>query len=258
MQYAIERLNRFELKDFETEFEIGIGINYGRAFIGHLGHPKHRQFTVVGDPVNVASRIQGCTKKVKAKTLISESIRQNLPADTVEIGRSFSIQLAGKEEESQLHELKDFIGTDVNLELQSSLDYVLKNEKRFAQRFYGKVFAIAPELRGLFRADMSGQERMLTHMLGGIVYSLSRPEFLKMGLQTLGRSHEKYGVKPEYYPLVQELLLETIKEELGECYTAKLGEAWRQALSFITAQMSNWKSIPTTTPKQPQMATDLG
>ena len=242
MHYAIERLNRFELKDFDTEFKIGIGINFGRAFIGHLGHPKHRQFTVVGDPVNVASRIQGCTKETQANTLISSSILKSLPEETVEIGRTFRKQVAGKDKELELHELKGFIGTDMNLELQSSLDFVLKNEEAFAQRFYKKVFEQAPGVRYLFRNDMAGQERLLTHMLGGIVYSLSRPEFLKMGLRTLGRSHEKYGVKPEYYPLVQEILMETIKEELGALYTEKLGEAWNQALTFVTSEMANWQS----------------
>lgn len=243
MQYAIERLNRFELKDFETKFEIGIGINFGRAFIGHLGHPKHRQFTVVGDPVNVASRIQGCTKLTGTKILISDAVLGNLPEGKIAIGKTCKQQLAGKDFESELYEVRGFIGMDMNLELQSSLDHVLKNEGRFARRFYEKVFTKAPWIRSLFRNDMAGQERILTHMLGGIVYSLSRPEFLKLGLRTLGESHEKYGVKAEYYPLVQEILLETIKEELGEWYTEQLGEAWRQALTFITEEMANWKTV---------------
>ena len=242
MQYAIERLNHFELQAFGTKFRIGIGLNYGRAFVGHLGHPKHRQFTVVGDPVNVASRIQGCTKETQSKTLISKSILEGLPDGTLEIGRTFTKLLAGKTMPIELYELKDFAGVDINLQLQSSLDYVLKNELGFAQRFYKKVFERAPGLRSLFRDDMSGQERLLTHMLGGIVYSLSRPEYLKMGLRTLGKSHEKYGVKPEHYPLVKQLLIETIKEELGDFHTEKLSEAWRQALDFVTSEMMNWQS----------------
>ena len=244
MHYAIERLNHFELKDFATQFEVGIGLNYGRAFIGHLGHPKHRQFTVVGDPVNVASRIQGCTKEAKAKTLISKSILEGLPEGTLDIGRTIVKCLAGKESPFELFELNGFVGVDMNLELQSSLDFVLKNEVGFAKRFYKKVFEKAPGLRALFRDDMSGQERLLTHMLGGIVYSLSRPEFLRMGLRTLGKSHEKYGVKPEHYPLVQQLLIETIEEELGDFHTEKLSEAWRQALAFVTSEMMNWNKRP--------------
>jgi class 3 adenylate cyclase/hemoglobin-like flavoprotein len=247
MQFAIERLNRFELKDFNTNFEVGIGINFGRAFVGHLGHPKHRQFTVVGDPVNVASRIQGFTKESKTRVLISNPVLRSLPEDTVEIGKSFKKLLAGKEYESEIYEVKGFIETDMNLELQSSLDIILKKEDRFAERFYEKIFARNPEVRSLFRKDMVLQGRLLTHMLGGIVYSLSRPEFLTMGLRALGKSHEKYGVKPEYYPLVQEAMLETIKEELGELYTDRLEEAWRKALQFISSQMISWKEqeLPT-------------
>ncbi|MCB0631559.1 MAG: 2Fe-2S iron-sulfur cluster binding domain-containing protein [Lewinella sp.] len=242
MQYAIERLNHMELKDFDTKFEVGVGVNFGRAFIGHLGHPKHRQFTVIGDPVNVASRIQGYTKVAKVKTLISESIYKSVEEGTLEIGNTFRTQLDGKDFESQLFELRGFREMDMNLELQSSLDFILKNEEGFARRFYDKVFTKAPGVRALFKSDMVSQGRLLTHMLSGIVYSLSRPEYLKMGLRTLGKSHEKYGVRPEYYPLVEEILLETIREELGALYTEKLGRAWKQALEYITSQMVNWEA----------------
>ncbi|TNE65445.1 MAG: 2Fe-2S iron-sulfur cluster binding domain-containing protein [Bacteroidetes bacterium] len=242
MQYAIERLNRFELKDFDTKFRIGIGINFGRAFVGHLGHPKHRQFTVLGDPINVASRIQGCTKEAGATILISNSILKSLPKDSLKIGKSFSKQLAGKDFETELFEVTGFTKPDMNLELQSSLDLILQNEERFAMRFYENVFVKAPGVRALFKNDMAAQGRLLTHMLGGIVYSLSRPEYLVMGLKALGKSHERYGVRPEYYPVVEEVLLETIREELGDMYTPELGEAWKQALHFITEQMTNWKA----------------
>lgn len=241
MQYAIERLNRFELKDFDANFQIGVGVNFGRAYIGHLGHPKHRQFTVVGDPVNVASRIQGCTKETKTKILLSRSVVKSISGDILELGQTFKKQLEGKDIETELFELKGFVQTDINLELQSSLDFILRHEEQFAERFYQKVFSKAPAVRALFSRDMAAQGRMPTHMLGGIVYSLSRPEFLRMGLKTLGRSHEKYGVKPNYYPVVQETLLETIKEELGDLYTDRLGEAWEKTLAFVAEEMMNWE-----------------
>ena len=246
MQYAIERLNRFELKDFDTTFQIGIGINFGRAYIGHLGHPKHRQFTIVGDPINVASRIQACNKEFQTKILLSDKVVNSIPAETLEIGRVFQKLLNGKDQTCDLYELKGFQRPDMNLELQSSLDYILKNEDQFAQRFYEKVFQKAPSVRALFGRDMVTQGRLLTHMLGGIVYSLSRPELLKMGLRSLGKSHEKYGVKAEYYPVVQKCLIETIREEMGPYYTEQLGMAWNQALGFITSEMANWKApVPT-------------
>ena len=40
MRYALNRLNHFELKKFDTKFEIGIGIHHGEAYLGHAGHPE--------------------------------------------------------------------------------------------------------------------------------------------------------------------------------------------------------------------------
>ncbi|WNH09708.1 adenylate/guanylate cyclase domain-containing protein [Thalassobellus suaedae] len=86
MQYAIKRLNHTELVDFDINIKMGIGINFGKAYIGHLGHPKHKQFAVVGDPVNTASRIQSFNKEVKTSILISDSIYRGVPKDTLDIG----------------------------------------------------------------------------------------------------------------------------------------------------------------------------
>jgi class 3 adenylate cyclase/hemoglobin-like flavoprotein len=240
MQYAVRRLNRMELKDFDTEFKVGIGINFGRAYLGYLGHPKHRQFAVVGDPVNVASRIQGCTKDVGAGILVSDDLFKNLPANDIAVGSSHSLEVKGKDEPLLLHEIEGFSEMDMTLELQSTLDIILSDDEAFAMRFYEKLFAVAPQVRSLFKGDMNAQGRMLTHMLVGIVYSLSRPDHLTMGLRTLGKSHERYGVRPEYYPAVVDVLIETIREQLGELCTEKVERAWRQALEFVTKTMMNW------------------
>ena len=72
MKYALEMLNKTDLKDLDVKLKSGIGINFGSAYIGHLGHPTHRVFSVIGDPMNVASRIQGETKKTNTSILISD------------------------------------------------------------------------------------------------------------------------------------------------------------------------------------------
>ena len=83
---------------------------------------------------------------------------------------------------------------------------------------------------------------MLTHMLGGIVYSLSRPNTLSQGLKKLGRDHLKYGVKPEHYPVVKACLLETIEDELGEAFTPNIYDAWSTALDLVINLMQSYKS----------------
>ncbi len=239
MQYALDRLNRTELQDFNVKLEMGIGVNYGLAYVGHLGHPTHRQFSVVGDPVNVASRIQGQTKRLKAPVLISKSIYKNAIKDVLDIGQEFKVPLAGKEEPVTLYELKGFRKMDLQLELQASLHMLLHDEDKFSKLFYEKVFEKAPFVRSLFKTNMQSQGRLLTHMLGGIVYSLARPEYLMLGLKRLGQSHLRYGVKNEFYPVVKEAMLETIPEVLGDLYRKEIGHAWEGALDFVIDAMKN-------------------
>ncbi|MGB5654793.1 MAG: globin domain-containing protein, partial [Robiginitalea sp.] len=226
-----------DLKDIDIKLKSGIGINFGTSFIGHLGHPTHKQFSVIGDPVNVASRIQNETKATQTDILISDTVLDNVDRDTVETGKSFLNKLAGKDDPLYLHELVGFKDMDLQLELQSSMSEMLEDEEEFARIFYNKVFAIAPKIRALFRNNMTEQGRLLTHMLGGIVYSLSRPEHLKKGLAKLGRSHVQYGVKAEYYPVVKQAMIETIDEVLGECKTERTMEAWNTALDFVIDTM---------------------
>ncbi|MBN2174511.1 MAG: 2Fe-2S iron-sulfur cluster binding domain-containing protein [Bacteroidales bacterium] len=240
MQYAIKRLNHFELVDFETDVQVGIGINFGKAFLGHLGHPNHKQFAVIGDPVNTASRIQAFTKKVNSNTLISNSVLRSLPENTVEVGETYSEKLRGHEHETVFHELIGFTQLDIQLELQSSLEYLLQNEDEFADKFYKRVFAKSPETRNLFKNNLKQQGRLLTHMLGGIIYTMSRPDHMHLGLKELGRNHHRYGVKPEHYPVVLASLLETIEEQLGEFYNENLATAWLEALTLVTNEMKKY------------------
>ena len=237
MIYAAERLNKMELKEFGTEFRVGIGIHYGQAFVGHIGHPKHKQFAVIGDPVNVASRIESQNKEMDTSLLVSNDFLWNFPEGTFKLGKEDVVLLKGKEQPVVVHEILNFIEPDTHLEVQATLDLILKNEEQFAAKFYEKVFTKAPPIKELFKRNMVDQGRMLTHMLGGIIYSLSRPEYLALGLQALGQQHEGYGVKSDHYPVVRETLLETIAEELGEIYTPKVQKAWETALDLVVDGM---------------------
>lgn len=243
MQYALDLLNKTELKDFEVELKSGIGINFGNAYVGHLGHPTHRQFSVIGDPVNVASRIQGYTKKTGSKILISKSVFKCATKNSLMVGNIYSADLAGKEEEIDLYDLVGFKEMDLQLELQASLHVILQDDIGFAKLFYDKVFELAPFARSLFRSNMTDQGRLLTHMLGGIVYALSRPQHLTTGLKKLGQSHIKYGVKTEHYPIVKQALMRTIDQTLGDLKTERAMEAWSTALDFVMDAMQNWESL---------------
>ena len=240
MLYAVERLNKLELKDFNTEFKVGIGIHFGKAFVGQVGHPKHRQFAVIGDPVNVTSRIESLNKDLNTTLLVSDEFLSNFPDNVLKVGLSSKVKLKGKESDIKVHEVLDFVEPDTNLEVQATLDLLLKNEDRFASNFYARLFEKAPQVKDLFTRNMVDQGRMLTHMLGGIIYSLSRPEYLILGLKSLGRQHKGYGVQKEHYPIVKEVLLETIEDELGDACTHKVRYAWQSALDLVAQSMQSY------------------
>jgi class 3 adenylate cyclase/HAMP domain-containing protein len=75
---ALGSFNENQRRLGKPEFHIGVGINYGEVTVGNIGSERKMDYTVIGDAVNLASRMEGLTKTYHSELLISEYVYTEL------------------------------------------------------------------------------------------------------------------------------------------------------------------------------------
>jgi len=107
----------------------------------------------------------------------------------------------------------------------------------FAELFYGRLFALDPGVRRLFKDDIVEQGRNLTAMLSVATANLAKPERISVALRQLGRRHAAYGVRPEHFALVEDALLFALEHALIDVFTAEVKAAWQAGYALLTSMM---------------------
>ncbi|QHO74155.1 adenylate/guanylate cyclase domain-containing protein [Bradyrhizobium sp. CCBAU 051011] len=77
----VDALNKFLEHDLREPIRFGIGINGGEVIVGDIGYRDHMVFTALGDPVNVAARLQDMTKSLACEAVISDEVRATAGLD---------------------------------------------------------------------------------------------------------------------------------------------------------------------------------
>jgi nitric oxide dioxygenase len=122
-------------------------------------------------------------------------------------------------------------------QVQASFVKIAPIADRAAALFYGRLFEIAPETRGLFRGAMDKQGRKLVSALETIVNSLGDFEAIVPIARDLAERHAAYGVAREHYALVGSALLWTLEQSLADEFTPALRAAWETAYSVLSEVM---------------------
>lgn len=113
--------------------------------------------------------------------------------------------------------------------------------------FYQRVFSKAPEALKMFsfrdNDNMFESESFKKHARGVVmtvgraVAGLRDINSILPSIMELGARHNKYGVKPEHYPIIGEALLDTIEQGTGDKFTPAVRKAWETTYNMIADAM---------------------
>ncbi|HUE04514.1 MAG TPA: globin domain-containing protein [Bryobacteraceae bacterium] len=103
--------------------------------------------------------------------------------------------------------------------------------------FYGRLFELAPQVRGLFKIDIREQARKLMNTLTSLVDALDRFEELRRDLADLGRRHAEYKVEPAHYQVLVTALMWAFGQALDIEFDRETRAAWEQLLGAVSAVM---------------------
>jgi hypothetical protein len=70
----IDELNAVLQQQLQIRIRFGIGLHCGRAVVGQIGFSEHVTFTAIGDPLNVASRLEQLTKEMACEAIVSDQV----------------------------------------------------------------------------------------------------------------------------------------------------------------------------------------
>jgi adenylate cyclase len=91
MRVALNELNQTRRKRGQSDIMIGMGLHCGPAISGTIGSEERMEYTVIGDTVNMTSRIEASTKAFGSDLLVSQAVAEK-------VGNDFLMEVAGSAE----------------------------------------------------------------------------------------------------------------------------------------------------------------
>jgi len=103
----VDRLNELRVAQRKIPIQIGIGIHNGEVIAGNIGSERRMDYTVVGDVVNVAARIEELNKKYGTRILISDAVYEEVE-NYVQVKTLSLAHLRGHKRPILIHALRSY------------------------------------------------------------------------------------------------------------------------------------------------------
>jgi adenylate cyclase len=243
MQHSVREVAGQLSSHFGSDLSIRVGIHFGPAIVGRIGHPARQQLTAIGDTVNVAARVEAQNKDLRTNLLITEECH-TLVRDHVIVGDDFKTVLRGQSKPQRLYEITGLVQPDSVFLVQRQIHRVLVDGHNFVDRFYHHFFALHPHVRPLFREGaFPKQHELFLNQLAWSVRELRHIPVLVRNLAELGERHRHYGVQRQHFGQAGAALFAALEETLGAEFDDQMRTAWSDVFERVATAMQ--QGVPT-------------
>lgn len=118
----------------------GVGLNTGMIVSGNIGSPKRMDFTMIGDGINLAARLESACKQYSARILISEFTRAKLKG-TYRVRDIDLVVVKGKTEPVGVYEVLDYHNDETYPNLMDNVNYFNEGVKLYRQANWDKAIS---------------------------------------------------------------------------------------------------------------------
>jgi len=147
---AVSKLDLSLLKIPEGHtFNIGVGIHYGDVVVGSIGCTDKTDYTVIGDSVNLASRLEGLTKQYGVRIIISNAVKQDLGKDFF-LRHLDNVKVKGKSIAVSIYSVENdhTIFSDKYLEYYNkAMELYILGGWNLASEYFRKALEVCPDDR---------------------------------------------------------------------------------------------------------------
>ena len=116
MRMELQKLNDRRIERGLSPLSIGIGLHVGDAIVGKIGATERANLTVIGDSVNLASRIEASTKSFGVDILVSQEFMEECQKDFI-FELAGAVEVKGKSQPQKLFEVRGRINPDGSHEI---------------------------------------------------------------------------------------------------------------------------------------------
>ncbi|MBL9216144.1 MAG: adenylate/guanylate cyclase domain-containing protein [Opitutaceae bacterium] len=150
-QRALAGINARYAAGVGVRLEVRIGLNTGEMIVGNLGSARKKNYTVMGDAVNLASRLEGANKEFGTHILLGETTAR-LVAGRLATRPLTGLRVKGKKEAVEVHELISRV-SDLSAERQRFLQAYCAGYADYAARRFAEAAVRFREARTLSPDD---------------------------------------------------------------------------------------------------------